>query len=109
MTDRQDISLPCMLESTLENANYGTEYCGAVSFCYFPFLNPQISLSLFCSGPLFYARLSLYQGLPLAHRSVSLKFVLYSTFLRFVNLSTLRSRGGVVTCEILCNIDREWM
>jgi len=59
MTDRQDVSLPCMLERTLEIVNYGAEYCVAAFFCYFTFLNPRISLSLFCSGPVFGVPLSL--------------------------------------------------
>ena len=38
LTDRQDISLPCMLENTLENVNYGAEFCGAAFFLLLHFL-----------------------------------------------------------------------
>jgi hypothetical protein len=55
MTDRQDISLSFVLESAIENVNYGAEYCGTAFSLLFHFL----SLSLFCSGPLFCASLSL--------------------------------------------------
>ena len=38
MTERQDVSLPCILESTLEIVNYGVEYFGGAFFFLLHFL-----------------------------------------------------------------------
>jgi hypothetical protein len=48
-----------MLESILESVNYGVEYCGAAFFLLLHLLESTHFLALFCSAPLFSARLSL--------------------------------------------------
>lgn len=109
MTGRQDISLPCILESTLENENYGAEYRGADFFLLINFLESTRFLvtilfgtSVLCSS-VTVAEINIDE--PFSHFKICIVFDIFE----IVNFSPLKSCGGVVTCEILCNIDREWM